>query len=222
AGIIKFDTVKPSAELNGYARATVGEVGTLNLEAAVGGSLNADDTVMARLSIFNLNRDDWIDNSFTGESDLYGIDVVYKWAPNGNPSLKHLILQAEYIMGDESGTLAFSDDGTLGATSSSYEAKPKGFYTQAIYQFVPRWRVGVRYDGLQVDNSLSNNPAGQYNALINADDPERVSLMVDFSPSEFSRFRVQYNKDDSQPGGDDDQIFLQYIMSLGAHPAHQY
>ena len=72
AGIIKFDTVKPSADLKGYARATVGEVGTLNLEAAVGGSLNADDTVMARLSIFNLNRDDWIDNSFTGESDVLG------------------------------------------------------------------------------------------------------------------------------------------------------
>ncbi|MDX1497314.1 MAG: TonB-dependent receptor [Salinisphaeraceae bacterium] len=160
--------------------------------------------------------------SFTGDSDLYGIDLVYKWAPNGNPSLRHLILQAEYIMGDESGTLEFSDDGTLGATSSDYTAKPKGFYTQAVYQFVPRWRVGVRYDSLQVDNSLANNPAGQYNGLINADDPERVSLMVDFSPSEFSRFRVQYNKDDSQPGGDDDQIFLQYIMSLGAHPAHQY
>ena len=34
--------------------------------------LNADDTVMARISIFNLNRDDWIDNSFTGEGDALG------------------------------------------------------------------------------------------------------------------------------------------------------
>ena len=72
AGIIKFDTVKPSAEFGGYARATVGEVGTLNLEAAMGGSLNADDTVMGRLSVFNLNRDDWIDNSYTGEGDALG------------------------------------------------------------------------------------------------------------------------------------------------------
>lgn len=72
AGIIKFDTVKPSEDFDGYARATVGEVGTLNLEAAFGGSLNADDTVMGRISIFNLNRDDWIDNSFTGENDALG------------------------------------------------------------------------------------------------------------------------------------------------------
>jgi len=72
AGIIKFDTVKPSEEFGGYARATVGQVGTLNFEAALGGSLNDDDTVLGRLSVFSLNRDDWIDNSFTGESDALG------------------------------------------------------------------------------------------------------------------------------------------------------
>jgi len=70
AGIIKFDTVKPSDEFSGYARATVGEVGTLNLEAAIGGGLG--DTMSGRVSIFSLNRDDWIDNSFTGENDALG------------------------------------------------------------------------------------------------------------------------------------------------------
>ena len=72
AGIVKFDTVKPSEEFNGYARATVGETGTLNLEAAMGGSLNDDDTVMGRVSIFNLNRDSWIDNAHTGQNDALG------------------------------------------------------------------------------------------------------------------------------------------------------
>ncbi len=160
--------------------------------------------------------------SFSGDNDLYGIDIVYKWAPNGNFQSTHLILQAEYILAEESGSLDFSDDGTLGATSSAYEARPQGFYTQAIYQFMPRWRAGLRYDSLQLDNQVNNNPAGQYNGLLNSEDPQRVSLMVDFSPSEFSRFRVQYSQDDSQPGGTDDQIFLQYVMSIGSHPAHQY
>ncbi len=72
AGIVKFDSVKPSEEFNGYARLTVGEAETINFEAAFGGSLNADNTVMGRLSIFSLNRGDWIDNSFTGESDAMG------------------------------------------------------------------------------------------------------------------------------------------------------
>ena len=72
AGIIKFDSVRPSEEFNGYARLTVGEAGTLNAEGAVGGSLNGADTLLGRLSVFSLNRDDWIDNSFTGQGDAMG------------------------------------------------------------------------------------------------------------------------------------------------------
>ena len=47
--------------------------------------------------------------------------------------------------------------------------------------------------------------------------------MTDWSGSEFSRIRLQYNRDESRPGGvTDDQWLLQYIYSLGSHPAHQF
>jgi hypothetical protein len=46
--------------------------------------------------------------------------------------------------------------------------------------------------------------------------------MVDFSPSEFSRLRLQLARDRSLSGGADNQLFLQYQMSLGAHGAHSY
>lgn len=72
AGIIKFDSVKPSEALDGYVQATVGDAGTFNFEGALGGALNADGTLLGRLSVFTLNRDDWIDNSFTGENDALG------------------------------------------------------------------------------------------------------------------------------------------------------
>ena len=53
--------------------------------------------------------------------------------------------------------------------------------------------------------------------------PQRYSVMVDFSNSEFSRFRLQYSLDQSRPNqAVDNQIFLQYIFSLGSHPAHQF
>jgi len=52
--------------------------------------------------------------------------------------------------------------------------------------------------------------------------PSRASLMFDFSPSEFSRFRLQLGADRSNPAATDRQIFLQYIMSLGAHGAHSF
>jgi hypothetical protein len=46
--------------------------------------------------------------------------------------------------------------------------------------------------------------------------------MFDYSSSEFSRFRMQLARDQSRPGIVDNQIFLQYIMSLGAHGAHTF
>ncbi|MEX2122859.1 MAG: TonB-dependent receptor [Woeseia sp.] len=72
AGIIKFETRKPVAEKDGYASATVGSLGTLNFEGALGGSLNESETLLARLSVLSQNRDDWIDNGFTGESEAMG------------------------------------------------------------------------------------------------------------------------------------------------------
>ena len=52
--------------------------------------------------------------------------------------------------------------------------------------------------------------------------PRKNTLMLDFNPSEFSRFRLQLAQDRSRQGLKDNQIFLQYQMSLGAHGAHGY
>ncbi|MGB5737764.1 MAG: TonB-dependent receptor, partial [Woeseia sp.] len=88
AGIVKFDTRKPTAETNGYVNAVVGTYGTVNVDAAVGGSLNANDTLMGRVSVLSQNRDDWIDNDFTGENDAMGgwNELAYRaqllWTPS--------------------------------------------------------------------------------------------------------------------------------------------
>ena len=46
--------------------------------------------------------------------------------------------------------------------------------------------------------------------------------MVDWTPSEFSRLRLQFARDQSRDADADNQIFLQYQMSLGAHGAHTF
>ena len=46
--------------------------------------------------------------------------------------------------------------------------------------------------------------------------------MADWSPSEFSRIRLQFARDYSRTNEPDNQIFLQYIVSLGAHGAHTF
>jgi hypothetical protein len=51
--------------------------------------------------------------------------------------------------------------------------------------------------------------------------PEIYTAMLDWSNSEFSRFRLQYSRDESDVNSVD-RFYLQYIMSLGAHGGHQF
>ncbi len=46
--------------------------------------------------------------------------------------------------------------------------------------------------------------------------------MFDWTPSEFSRLRLQFAQAKSRPGFTDNEWFLQYILSMGAHGAHKF
>ncbi len=201
--------------------------------ARIGGDLS--DSSSYRLGISRINADangreiedeeSGALTAFTGDSNTTGIDFVYKWAPSGNPAINNFIFQAEYFDRDEDGVVDF-DDGMGLTANSSYRGSQKGYYLQGVYQFMPQWRAGLRYDKLKARNDVPGAP-GMDTTLDNlADtgtDPERWSAMLDWSGSEFSRIRLQYNRDESRPGGEtDDQWLLQYIYSLGAHPAHQF
>lgn len=141
--------------------------------------------------------------SFSGDTQVNIIDLVWKWAPNGNPRQQNLSFQSEYLNREEQGEV---DDGVA---ITAYKGRQNGWYSALVYQFMPRWRAGVRYDRLDHgDASLSHTPT-------------RKAVMVDFSASEFSRLRLQLNRDDSSMESAN-QLYLQYIMSLGAHGAHQY
>jgi len=71
AGTIKFDSVRPSQETDGFMSVTLGSLGTVNVESAIGGAL-VEDMLSARISLLSQNRDDWIDNAFTGEDNAMG------------------------------------------------------------------------------------------------------------------------------------------------------
>ncbi|PKM17189.1 MAG: TonB-dependent receptor [Gammaproteobacteria bacterium HGW-Gammaproteobacteria-15] len=70
AGIIKFDSVKPTQDFDAYVKTTAGTLGQFNLEGAAGGGLT--DELSARLSLLSQHRSNWVDNSYTGESDVMG------------------------------------------------------------------------------------------------------------------------------------------------------
>jgi hypothetical protein len=167
-----------------------------------------------------------VTNAFSGTSRLWIGDFVWKWAPLGNPTNRNFKLQAEYMWRDEDGTLAFDTDALLGnPVAGSYSSRQSGWYAQAVYQFMPRWRVGVRYDQLYSGNpSIGLVDSGPLSAAdfpsLARYNPWGTTAMIDWSPSEFSRLRLQYQVDNSRPNATDHQVYLQYIMSLGAHGAH--
>jgi hypothetical protein len=150
---------------------------------------------------------------FTGKTDLYIADFVWKWAPNGNSRQTNLKFQAEYFWRNEDGQYTWVN----GATTP-WDTKQRGWYAQLIYQPFPRWRFGVRTDRL---SGGQDNPVFMGPPIEAVPDPRRYSLMVDWSNSEFSRLRFQYNRDEAGVE-DDNQFGLQYIFSIGAHGAHSF
>ncbi len=204
------------------AGAAHGGVGASTLFVHIGGDVGSTSSWRAGVSRLSADANDRSSTfslgtaAFTGNSNLTIADFVWKWAKNGNPRDLYYIVQAEYLHRSESGTLAVT---TTSATNTGlYDRTQSGFYVQGIYQFRPRWRVGMRYDALEAG---SNFPIPGVTVPATTHDPSRVSVMSDFSNSEFSRLRLQINRDRSglEP---DNQIVFQYLMSLGAHGAHRF
>ncbi len=158
-------------------------------------------------------------STFTNaQVQLYGADLVWKWAPNGNYQYQNLKLVAEWFQIRRTGDLTL--DPTGAATTGGFKQRQSGWYVQGAYQFDPYWRLGLRYDELQ-----QGTMDGGINAanIIPVDyTPRRYSAMIDWNPSEFSRIRFQYNQDLSQQNLTDRQFFVQYIFSLGTHGAHKF
>lgn len=152
---------------------------------------------------------------FDGSTDIYIADFLWKWAPNGNIRDRNLVFQTEYLWRNEDGRYLISNLDN----PESVDADTSGWYAQLIYQWRPRWRSGVRIDGLSLDDPGMQFADTPLDTL--GDDPIRYSLMFDYSHSEFSRIRLQFERDESG-AENNNQVTLQYIMSIGAHGGHEF
>lgn len=175
-----------------------------------------------------------VTQSFSGRSRLWIADFVLKWAPAGNATVTNFKLQGEYFRRSESGALTYNDSAQAAPqfgtpVEGGYRSRQSGWYLQGVYQFMPRWRFGYRYDRLafgSVDNGIVANGLGpaaaDFPLLMIPHSPTRNTLMLDWSPTEFSRIRLQVASDKSRFGLTDNQALIHYIFSLGAHGAHRF
>jgi len=205
------------------------------LFAHVGGDAGVSNSWRAGLSLLGTSPRDrqyedadstgtTVSNAFSGRSRTWIADAIWKWAPNGNASERNLIVQGEYFRRKETGNMAYDVNAdSVGPLAGSYASTQSGFYAQAIYQFMPHWRAGYRYDRLDSGNvSLGGTLSPADFPLLAAYRPKRNTVMVDYTPDEFTRWRLQLARDQSRPDVTDNQLWLQYVVSLGAHGAHSY
>ena len=174
-----------------------------------------------------LNETDTFD--FTGSTNVLIADFVYKWAPNGNASRQNFKLQGEAFWNTQKGSATITSPSAYGSCAipclgNAYTNTQSGFYMQAIYQFMPNWRVGYRFDQLYGGNSAYGFSAGTLTGTpLESYNPIRNTIMLDWANSEYSMFRLQLAQDTMYgPGKTNNQLFLQYVMSLGAHGAHRF
>jgi hypothetical protein len=158
---------------------------------------------------------------FDGSSRLAVADFVWKYAPNGNAQNTNFKVQGEYFFRRERGDLTYDRDGALGLTqTAAYASTQRGWYLQGVYQFMPYWRVGARYDRL--DPGSIDYGANAAFLGVASFSPQRSTLMFDYTPSEFSRIRLQLAQSKVRPDVNDTELFIQYILTIGAHGAHRY
>lgn len=197
------------------------DLGAWNVYARTGGDIGDETSWRLGVSTLQTNGIDRAANEdvvlFEGDSDLYAFDGRMIWAPNGNNREREVILQGEYFLRAEDGTY---DDTDAGTGPVAYNESQSGWYAQGVYKFHPQWRIGARYSAL-----LSGDiPAGLAGSALDdgGHDPRAASGMVDWSNSEFSRLRFQYNWEELADQQNDNQFLVQYIMSIGAHGAHPF
>lgn len=162
-----------------------------------------------------LTNEDMVE--FIGDTNIYIADARLVYAPTGNNAEQEITLQGEYFWRKEDGTY---EDMAAGSPVTAFDDSTSGWYGQAVYKFAPQWRIGGRYSELY----SAATPAGLAGTALDANgyDPKAYTAMLDWTNSEFSRVRAQFNHEELSNGQDDNQFLVQYIMSLGAHGAHKY
>ncbi|MDD2789724.1 MAG: hypothetical protein PHU40_03545 [Sulfurimonas sp.] len=183
-----------------------------------------DTTILAGLSYaqgssrIDHTEDDENKHAFSGDSKLYGADLVIKHSFDSYSSLKW---QSEYLYRDMDG-VQYANNVSDVFVSPDMAKKQAGLYSQLIYAYDRSWRTGIRYDAfIQNDVEKDGVTVAQPSGL------EKYSVMAEYSTSEFARFRLQYDHnnamfDEAGQRQSIDSVILQANISIGAHGAHSF
>ena len=143
-----------------------------------------------------------------GRTRIVGTDVTWKWKPvDADRGFPFVRVQAEGMQ------RSYEADAAPGLAAATFD--DWGAYGQVVWGIRPRWLVGARYD--RVGGDSGDAP----------DDPLLVprwrgGVNLTWFPSEYSKLRLQYDRDQREVYGGADSLWLQFEFLLGAHAAHKF
>lgn len=153
------------------------------------------------------------------DTQIYGFDVFWKWKPEWQSGgWPFVSFQTEGLYRRyEAGSASVPGDGEEAPALflPRESLHDYGFYAQALYGFTHRWVAGLRGEYVTGDGgALERDP--------DRADRFRLSPNLTFYPTEFSKFRLQWNYDHGQLRGDDHSVWFQTEFMLGSHAAHKF
>ncbi|MEO5589412.1 MAG: hypothetical protein ABIS03_07480 [Gemmatimonadaceae bacterium] len=145
---------------------------------------------------------------------VYGIDGYYKWKPAAaQQGFPFVSIQTEGLLRRYDADTRLSSDAPA-LTLVDEQLNDRGAYAQALWGIRPRIVAGLRGDWVRGDDAAyqSDKRADRF----------RLSPNLTVYPTEFSKFRMQYNYDDRTGIGSDHSLWFQFEFLLGAHASHKF
>jgi hypothetical protein len=167
-----------------------------------------------------------------GQTWIYGADWVLKWRPlvsdRGWPfvTIEGEVMARSYRADSFFGCAEEVEDGescedvlALGSET----LRDWGTYAQVLWGFRRPWAAGLRYEYA----GGSGESIGVYDGRQNdpfRDDRHRLSPLLVFYPSEFTRIRLQYNYDRAEFSSESSNhtVWLGLEFGLGPHAGHAF
>ncbi len=150
----------------------------------------------------------------SARTQVYGVDAYWKWKPAAaQAGFPFLSLQAEALMRNYGAAQRVAESDPA-ITLPSETLKDRGAYGQLLWGIKPRIVAGLRGEFANGDDA----------AFVSEQRRDRVRVSPNFTwyPTEFSKFRMQYNYDDRKGIGTDHSLWFQFEFLLGAHAAHKF
>ncbi|MCS6924846.1 MAG: hypothetical protein NZ578_02975 [Candidatus Binatia bacterium] len=159
-----------------------------------------------------------------GDTWIYGLAMKWRWRPVRNfRGWPFVTWQTEVMQRDfHADRFVLIDDADGDAlTFPGRTLHDWGLYTQGLFGFTYGWAAGVRYE---YAGGSGQSIGGRRNDPFRTD-RHRVSPLLVWQPTEFTRIRLQYNYDRTRFGNGSrnaHSVWLGFQWLLGTHPPHEY